>query len=223
RSDPPVAVLEPDHVVQVGRGRFEDVHVRDGLHTVDRAGRDPVALSLAQRDLFELLRRGPRPEPHLAPEQVDRLVLADVVLQREGVTGLHVQDLPHVTGRVCPDEFVAPRLLHTRQPHGSTSAAGEPRRALRARRGGATTLLAPEPPAGKPAPYEKRNRPRGCGAGRPPRSAASPSSARARRHSFPGRCWRSGSGTGPARMIVGAGTFSGLAFGSSVTRIVLKS
>src|SRR5690606_34121214 len=86
-----VSVLETDDVVEVGGRGLEDVAVGDGLHPVDGAGGDAEALALADRDLLQLLDGGARPESHLPTEQVDRLVLALVVLEREGVPRLHVQ------------------------------------------------------------------------------------------------------------------------------------
>src|SRR5512144_1709698 len=50
-SLPPVAVLETHHVVELGRGRLEHVAVGDGLHVVNRAGRDAERVS--------------HPEPHV--------------------------------------------------------------------------------------------------------------------------------------------------------------
>ena len=50
-------------------------------------------------------------EHHLAREEVDRLVLLHVVLQRELEAGLHVEELADVAVGVRPPQLVAPRLL----------------------------------------------------------------------------------------------------------------
>ena len=43
---------------------------------------------------------------------MDRLVFSLVVLQREGLTRLNVQEFAYVLARVRPDEFVPPGLLY---------------------------------------------------------------------------------------------------------------
>src|SRR6266536_5871500 len=115
RSRPTVAVLEPHDVLHLGRRDLEHVAVGDGDHPVLHARLDVVAVArlhpvLAQpvalvEDEDEL----PRPE-------VDRLVLALVVLEREAVSRLDVQDLAHVTIRESPPQLVAPGLLDAPRP-----------------------------------------------------------------------------------------------------------
>src|SRR5437867_1532346 len=47
----------------------------------------------------------------LPGQHVDRLVLPVVILQRQDVPGLDVQDLPDIAAGLCPDELVAPGLV----------------------------------------------------------------------------------------------------------------
>src|SRR5690606_28741376 len=82
----------------------------------------------------QLLDGGARPQSHLPAEQVDRLVLALVVLEREGVPRLHVQDLADVAVRVGPDELVAPGFLDSRDGHLISEPKGACRQSSGARR-----------------------------------------------------------------------------------------
>src|SRR3954467_4485765 len=71
-SLPPVAVLEPNDVVQLGGGRLEHVAVGDGFHVVNRARRDPEGVAHPQTHVLHLaVRVELDPVLHLAAQQVD--------------------------------------------------------------------------------------------------------------------------------------------------------
>src|SRR5947199_3272485 len=111
-SHPPVAVFEPHHVVDLGRRGLEQVA---RLHRLDLM--DQLGLDVERRPL----RHGPfdqriaplDTENDLAREHVNRFVLLVVVLQRQDVSGLDVQDLADVAVGPGPDQLVPPRFLHT--------------------------------------------------------------------------------------------------------------
>src|SRR6266511_836339 len=105
-----VAVLEPNDVVQLRRGSLQEIGHDDGLELVDLFGRNVKRLAgayalLAQR--LALL----DPQDDLAGEHVDRLILLVVVLQREHVPRLDMEDLPDVAVGFRPDDLVTPRLV----------------------------------------------------------------------------------------------------------------
>src|SRR6185437_6324705 len=110
-SGPPVAVFEPHDVVDLGGGRLEQVGRGHGLELMDQ-----LRLDVERRPL----RHGPLDqrialldaEDDLAREHVDRFVLLVVVLQRQDVSRLDVQDLADVAVGPGPDQLVAPRFLH---------------------------------------------------------------------------------------------------------------
>src|SRR6266576_1942798 len=85
-SHPPVAVFEPHDVVDLGRRSLEQVGRHHRLELMD-------------------------PQDDLAREHVDRFVLLVVVLQRQDVSRLDVQDLADVAVGPGPDQLVAPGLL----------------------------------------------------------------------------------------------------------------
>src|SRR6266511_3649918 len=111
-SHPPVAVFEPHDVVDLGGRGLEQVGRHYRLELVNQ-----LRLDVERRPL----RHGPLDqrialldaEDDLAREHVDRFVLLVVVLQRQDVSRLDVQDLADVAVGPGPDQLVAPGLLHT--------------------------------------------------------------------------------------------------------------
>ena len=74
--------------------------------------RDVVALTRRHtplRHLAFLL----HPENDLAGQHVDRLILLLVILQAQQVARLDMEDLANVPIRLRPNQFVAPRLIHS--------------------------------------------------------------------------------------------------------------
>src|SRR6476661_4524347 len=120
-----VAVLEPNQVVELRRGRLEHVAVHHRLDLVDQLGRNMDGLAGLERARLEL-RPGSGPEDELPAQHVHRLVLHVVVLQAQDVTGLHMQDLAHIAVRARPDELVAPGFVHSVRHigHGYPPAGG---------------------------------------------------------------------------------------------------
>src|SRR5882762_916694 len=111
-SHPPVAVFEPDHVVDLGGRSLEQVGRHHRLELVDHLGSDVECRSLRHRPLDQRL-----PllyaQNDLAREHVDRFILLIVVLERQHVPGLDVQDLADIAVSSRPDQLVPPRLLYT--------------------------------------------------------------------------------------------------------------
>src|SRR5467141_1910802 len=109
-SRPPVAVFEAHDVVDLGGGSLEQVGRGHGLELMDQ-----LRLDVERRPL----RHGPLDqrialldaEDDLAREHVDRFVLLVVVLQRQDVSRLDVQDLADIAVGPRPDQLVAPRLV----------------------------------------------------------------------------------------------------------------
>src|SRR5205814_8143712 len=108
---PAVAVPVPDRVGQRGRGGLGDVAVRLRDHAVAEERSDVEGAAGVEDGLPQLLAFPAGLEPHHAGQHMDRLVLAQVVLEAEGLTLVDVQDLADVAVGVRPDELVSLRLL----------------------------------------------------------------------------------------------------------------
>src|ERR1041385_5222602 len=110
-SHPSVAVFEPHHVVDFGSRGFEQVGRHDRLELVDHFRLDVERDSLRHWPLDQRIALLDA-QDDLAREHVDRFVLLVVVLQRQDVSGLDVEDLADVAVGASPDELVAPGFFH---------------------------------------------------------------------------------------------------------------
>src|SRR5439155_13372737 len=111
-SHPPVAVFEPHDVVDLGCRGLEQVGRHHRLELVDQLRLDVERRPLRHGPLDQRLALLDA-ENDLTREHVDRLVLLVVVLERQHVSGLDVQDFADVAVGPGPDQLVPPRLLHT--------------------------------------------------------------------------------------------------------------
>src|SRR6185369_1067506 len=108
-SHPPVAIVESDDVVELGGRCLEDVGSRLGSHPMAQVWRDVEGVAALERHALERGRSSRAVlEEDASREDVNRLVLALVVLERQGVPGLDVEDLPHVAVGLRPDELPTP-------------------------------------------------------------------------------------------------------------------
>src|SRR5882724_151947 len=110
-SRPPVAVFEAHDVVDLGGGSLEQVGRGHGLELVDQLRLDVERRALRHGPLDQRIALLDA-EDDLAREHVDRFVLLVVVLHRQDVSRLDVQDLADVAVGPRPDQLVAPRFLH---------------------------------------------------------------------------------------------------------------
>src|SRR5947199_285332 len=92
----PVAIFEPNDVVQLWRRYLEHVGIFDRDHPVAQARRDVERLAGAQLAAARRRAVGEELEPHAARKDHDRLVLHPVVLERERFARAHMQDLADV-------------------------------------------------------------------------------------------------------------------------------
>src|SRR4029077_3324407 len=106
-SHPAVAVFEPDHVVDF-RGRcLEQIRRHDRLELMDELGLDMEG-GAPRHALFD---QGVTPldaQDDLPGEHVDGLVLLVVVLQRQHLPRLDMENLADVAVRAGPDQLMAP-------------------------------------------------------------------------------------------------------------------
>src|SRR2546425_10677036 len=110
-SHAPVAVFESHHVVDLGRGGLEQVARRYRFELVDQLRLDVERRPLGHGPLDQ--RVAPlNPQDDLARQHVNGFVLLVVILKRQDVSGLDVQDLADVAVGPGPDQLVAPRFLH---------------------------------------------------------------------------------------------------------------
>src|SRR5690242_8246385 len=104
-----VAILEPHHVVELGRAHLEQDGVLGRLETVPRPWCQVVGLARCQDPVFtaavDLV-----PGLHPSGVQVEWLLLALVILQAEGLAGAHPQHLAGVAAGMREDNLLAPRL-----------------------------------------------------------------------------------------------------------------
>src|SRR2546425_7757142 len=121
-SGAPVAVLEPDDVVQLGRRDLEDVGVVEGRQTMAGPGREVPAIARAEADRPGLLLWLRHLEVHRAGEDADRLVLHAVVLVAERLSLADVEDLARVAIGPGPDGLVTPGLRDVLRPRGAARA-----------------------------------------------------------------------------------------------------
>src|SRR5216684_7611450 len=110
-SHPSVAVFEPHHVVDFGSRRLEQVGRYHRLELVDHLGLDVERGSLRHGSLDQRIALL-NAQDDLAREHVDRFVLLVVILQRQDMSRLDVEDLADVAVGSGPDQLVAPGLLH---------------------------------------------------------------------------------------------------------------
>src|SRR5690606_20955997 len=111
-SAAPVAVLQSDHIVEMRSRCLEDVDVGDRFDAMYRVRPDADALAFSELDRLERIDALSDDESHAATQQVHRLILDVVILERERVARVHVQDLADIVFRVGPDQLVSPRLVH---------------------------------------------------------------------------------------------------------------
>src|SRR5262249_34228578 len=109
RARAAVGVLEPDDVVELGRGDLQDPARLLGPHPMADPRPDAVSVAGAQRQLSQRAIHLDR-QHHFSLEDENRLVLAFMVLQRQAVARLDVQDLPRIALVLGEDDLAAPRL-----------------------------------------------------------------------------------------------------------------
>src|SRR2546427_12414272 len=108
----PVAVFESHDVVDLGRGGLEQVARRYRFELVNQLRLDVERRPLGHGPLDQ--RVAPlNAQDDLARQHVNGFVLLVVILQRQDVSGLDVQDLADVAVGPGPDQLVPPRFLHT--------------------------------------------------------------------------------------------------------------
>src|SRR2546429_6977351 len=110
-SHPSVSVFEPHHIVDFGSRGLEQVGRRHRLELVDHLRLDVERGSLRHGPLDQRVALLDA-QDDLAREHVDRFVLLVVVLQRQDVSRLDVEDLADVAVGSGPDQLVAPGLLY---------------------------------------------------------------------------------------------------------------
>lgn len=112
----PVAILQAHDVIEVRRGDLEHHRVFQCLDGVDDAGLVSPRLARLDLALSERLGALPLDQPQPSREQIGRLILFAVVLQREGVTGVDDEQLPGITPGLRPPDLVPPGLLDSFSP-----------------------------------------------------------------------------------------------------------
>src|SRR5262249_35094848 len=112
RTLPPVPVLEPDDVVQLGRRDLDDRRVLERRDAMD-SPRPKVEAGASCNDLNTQDRVAGRPELELRTTRLDEpgLVLLPVELERERLAGTDEEDLADVRLRLREDELVPPRFF----------------------------------------------------------------------------------------------------------------
>src|SRR5690349_1627872 len=116
------------------RRHLENVAIRNRLHLVNRVRRYAVCVADLKSNVGRLAVRPvlPNTVDDLSCEQIDRLVFHVVILHREGVARVDVQDLADVIVSARPDRFMPPGLGYVRDVYGTGHrVAGGEQSALR--------------------------------------------------------------------------------------------
>src|SRR5204863_8330526 len=144
-SHAPVAVFESHDVIDLGRGGLEQVARRYRFELVNQLRLDVERRPLGHGPLDQ--RVAPlNAQDDLARQHVNGFVLLVVILQRQDVSGLDVQDLADVAVGPGPDQLVAPGLWNAvgkighRRPETRNAEVGT-RNSKASSRGTASTLL----------------------------------------------------------------------------------
>src|SRR5882672_11443812 len=103
---PPVRVLDAHDVVQVIRGHLEDVTVLQRDHPVLAARSDMMRLPRAKRHLLEPAVVALDDEGHDAGLHEDRFFLLIVILQRQPMSAVDMQDLTGIAIGARPEELI---------------------------------------------------------------------------------------------------------------------
>jgi hypothetical protein len=78
---------------------------------VDGSGQNPDRVPRNHPNLLQSPGIGTDPEAHLSGKEEDGLVLYLVVLEREGLSRMDVEDLPDILRCVGPDQLMTPRFV----------------------------------------------------------------------------------------------------------------
>src|SRR5258708_15975780 len=114
-SLPTVGIFQSHHVIELGGRHLDDVYVRDRYHAMDGVGRTVKHVARPHAQHAKLCAAA-HLEIHFAALDQKCLVLLDVVLARQLLPGLDVENLADVAVGLCPHELVAPRLVHASHP-----------------------------------------------------------------------------------------------------------
>ncbi len=104
-----VGVFQAHNVVELRRRHFDDVHVRDGDHPMDRVRRAVEGLARSHSD-DPTLRSLADLEVHFAGFDEERFVFFHVVLPRKALPCRDMKNLSDVTICLRPHDLVAPRF-----------------------------------------------------------------------------------------------------------------
>src|SRR5215212_7687905 len=104
-------ILEPDDVVELGRGDLDELARLDGLVSVDAPCPDVRTFARPELAILDHARLVLEGQQQATVQDVDPFVLDLVVLQREPLSGLDHEELPDVPFGPGPDELVAPGLV----------------------------------------------------------------------------------------------------------------
>src|SRR5580704_14829230 len=91
------------------RRDLEDVAIGDRFHLMDGPRKIAIGLAGLEPDIEQLVLDLDAID-HLAREQVNRLVLQVVILERERMSGFDMQDFAHIDVGMRPDRLMAPGL-----------------------------------------------------------------------------------------------------------------
>src|SRR5579864_1261522 len=106
-----VAVFQPHHIFDLGRGDLDDVGILNRRQPVPGSGRDVQGVAFSQTVSRQPAVRAAELHVDLPSQQVLELVFPLVVLERKRLSPVHVQDLSDVALGDRPVQLVAPRLV----------------------------------------------------------------------------------------------------------------
>src|SRR6266851_7702279 len=106
-----VVVLEPHHVIELGRGNLDQIDRRLRAQPMAHSRPDAIGLAALEPDLLHLAFHLDGKDD-LPLQNKEGLVLSFMVLERKTMAGLQMQDLAGVPIVLGEDELVSPRLAN---------------------------------------------------------------------------------------------------------------
>src|SRR6266446_2188100 len=120
-SGPPVAILQPHHVVELRRAHLEQGALLEGLQAMPRAGRQVDRLTWPEHPFLPAAVRLQK-QTHATFLHIETFVLVHVILQAQGLSPADLEHFARVALGVGEDDLLTPGLRHPADHRRGSSA-----------------------------------------------------------------------------------------------------